>query len=1075
MREHITLYLNLAAKLNTDSAMERHLSNLVVDFPPLTSAILDELVQEAEREILARPRLGWAIMAVTDAAAARQPEHLLQAKAAWFLAWAANEWVQPKRVAAAVDRAQALFTTLDKPGWVAACQWQRNTLPWTRPDSTQARIELEAALEVLPIDPETRSFVPHCRLALAYLLLMVGLFDEALTLIDESEAYFKEHQDILNQARCWFVKAACLRRKNHFGQAMAYAQQALECFEELRAAGDIARTKCQIGYLYWSQDANYAAAEQTWHEALTLFIEMDIPIWQAQVKNGLVQIFNETGRFAQIGSYQKEARAIYEEQNLAWLLADVLLDSVAFESSQGNYDLALEFVQKAQHLYASLGSKLLLAVATSSQGVALWQARRYQQALASLEEALRRLQSLNVPGRMARCEINLANVWLDLGQSERAHAYLERALEHSKEAHQADLFGYITICRAKVLLQQRKINETILLLEEGLVMTEQTGNQREGAVFRLWLGEALCHVNRLGEAVNQLHQAEDLFEQLDVPFELAACQLAWGRYYERMGDVAAAQAAWQKAIDISQGIVPDIAWMAHAGLAALAEQQGQFDHALEEYSTALDQLVRVRGELTQPALSSSFFSQPETIVAQAVHLAVSLEKHEQAIRFIETNKALALAHQLNFDRRTGANLPQIYEQRLTDLIAEIHWLEGKLRVQFGQRSPLFSLEARQLHKQLKVKSQEYDDVMNEVERMVNAGQVRALPTHHFDQAQFQQLSTAALGSKWLALDYYLTETHVHGVAITPTRCESWQTRISPSAGLALDMVKKPRADHAGFSEGDYKWLADLLLPAWVCDLLHPEVTLLIAPHGDLHRLPWPALWLETINGPLINACVPVIVPSLNSLIVLWQRIQPQPSHLDKGLLVAVAEFGDRHIPLPAVQEEAMAVIQQMNGRVVDYCNAAATWANLQQLANTRGLQAYSWLHIASHAFYDGITGRLSGLALHDRDIWVDELKQISPLPPLVILSVCSGNRGRIYHGDEQIGLTTTCLVAGAQTVISSLWPILDKTTPQLFLDFYQQVAGGTGFAQALALAQRAAIRRGVHVNQWSSFCCIGQP
>lgn len=155
--------------------------------------------------------------------------------------------------------------------------------------------------------------------------------------------------------------------------------------------------------------------------------------------------------------------------------------------------------------------------------------------------------------------------------------------------------------------------------------------------------------------------------------------------------------------------------------------------------------------------------------------------------------------------------------------------------------------------------------------------------------------------------------------------------------------------------------------------------------------------------------------------------------------------------------------------------AAATWANFLKQAKEQGLQQYNWLHIASHAFHDRFTGWLSGFALHDRDVWLTELKQCAPLPHLMTLSVCSGSRNHVQHGDEQISLSTTCLVAGAQTVISNLWPLPDDTTPEWMGLFYSHLSNGKNIAQALALAQRTAWEQQIPLFQWSGFSCMGQP
>jgi CHAT domain-containing protein len=221
--------------------------------------------------------------------------------------------------------------------------------------------------------------------------------------------------------------------------------------------------------------------------------------------------------------------------------------------------------------------------------------------------------------------------------------------------------------------------------------------------------------------------------------------------------------------------------------------------------------------------------------------------------------------------------------------------------------------------------------------------------------------------------------------------------------------------------------------------------------------------------------VPAIVPSLHSLILLWQRPTMAPFSPTSGLLVAVGSFQERYPPLPAVTAEAKVIAAHLGPGSRRLQAAEATWLNLQQVAGEDGLAPFAFLHVASHAFHDPITGRLSGLALYDRDIWLDEVTQLAPLPSLVTFSACSGSQSRIYEGDEHVGLVTACLASGAQSVVGSLWPIEDADTADLMLNFYEQRLAGRRVAHALALAQRRAWRLGSHIIHWGSFRCTGQP
>jgi CHAT domain-containing protein len=208
---------------------------------------------------------------------------------------------------------------------------------------------------------------------------------------------------------------------------------------------------------------------------------------------------------------------------------------------------------------------------------------------------------------------------------------------------------------------------------------------------------------------------------------------------------------------------------------------------------------------------------------------------------------------------------------------------------------------------------------------------------------------------------------------------------------------------------------------------------------------------------------------------LWQRPQASTISRQQGLLLGVSDFGDRRPPLPQVTQEIADLAQLITDQGQCLLNTQATWPQLLALRQTTGLQHFAFWHIASHAFYDSITGRLSGIALADQDVWLDQLRTLAPLPELITLSACSGLQNLMFEGDEVIGLTTTCLAAGGRHVIGNLWPIRDDAAAHLMVDFYRHFLGGESPARALALTQRAAAQRHEDLLNWGSSLCIGAP
>lgn len=157
---------------------------------------------------------------------------------------------------------------------------------------------------------------------------------------------------------------------------------------------------------------------------------------------------------------------------------------------------------------------------------------------------------------------------------------------------------------------------------------------------------------------------------------------------------------------------------------------------------------------------------------------------------------------------------------------------------------------------------------------------------------------------------------------------------------------------------------------------------------------------------------------------------------------------------------------------------AATWERLmgscgRPHSSKAGLSGFAFFHIASHIVNDPRTGRLSSIALEDREIWLDQLRDLAPLPDLITLSACNGARSLIYEGDEQVGLAVACLIAGASSIVGSLWPVSDVASMRLMADFYENYLAGNSPSRGLALAQRKANKAGGDLGDWASFICLG--
>ncbi|MFO7681524.1 MAG: hypothetical protein R6X34_15880, partial [Chloroflexota bacterium] len=203
-------FLQVAENLFQRRFPESDLPLVVSQLPILGQALFAELVQQAETAVLSQPAYAYNLMLVVDAAAQRSSDPFLRALAAWQLGRIANGWVQPRLAETAVSRARTLFTQLQEPGWLAACTWQLNALPWTRPNFTQATAELELALAGL-LAAGFDDFAPWCHLSLAYAYLLTGHFDDCERETAVAQQNFQQTSNQLGLAHCHYNRASALR------------------------------------------------------------------------------------------------------------------------------------------------------------------------------------------------------------------------------------------------------------------------------------------------------------------------------------------------------------------------------------------------------------------------------------------------------------------------------------------------------------------------------------------------------------------------------------------------------------------------------------------------------------------------------------------------------------------------------------------------------------------------------------------------------------------------------------------------------------------------------------------------
>jgi CHAT domain-containing protein/Tfp pilus assembly protein PilF len=112
-------------------------------------------------------------------------------------------------------------------------------------------------------------------------------------------------------------------------------------------------------------------------------------------------------------------------------------------------------------------------------------------------------------------------------------------------------------------------------------------------------------------------------------------------------------------------------------------------------------------------------------------------------------------------------------------------------------------------------------------------------------------------------------------------------------------------------------------------------------------------------------------------------------------------------------------------------------------------------------------GLLTALEVAGLDLWGTKL---------VALSACDTGVGEVKNGEGVQGLRRALVLAGSESQVMSLWPVLDNTAMDLMIPYYEALRQGKGRSDGLRQAQLQMLRSREHRHPfyWAAFIQSGE-
>jgi tetratricopeptide (TPR) repeat protein len=296
---------------------------------------------------------------------------------------------------------------------------------------------------------------------------------------------------------------------------------------------------------------------------------------------------------------------------------------------------------------------------------------------------------------------------------------------------------------------------------------------------------------------------------------------------------------------------------------------------------------------------------------------------------------------------------------------------------------------------------------------------------------------------------------LHAVVATGGRLRL--NHVGPTLGATRSLAHALFAlRREGVGRGTHRLDLDVIGMRLEASLLGRSVGMLrggpvvVVPTGRLHAVPWGLM-------PSLRERATAVAPSASA----WLRARRTMPPAERRVVLV---GGPR---LATADAEVRSLAGQYPDALVLTGERAVTERVMAAMDG-------AWLvHMAAHGTFRADSPLFSAIELNDGPLTVYDLERLRRAPYRVILSSCSSAVGEAVGADELLGLVSALISIGSAGVVASVVPVNDPATVPLMLALHENLRAGSGLAQALTVARRAASAGSVARSTADSFIAFG--
>jgi CHAT domain-containing protein len=568
--------------------------------------------------------------------------------------------------------------------------------------------------------------------------------------------------------------------------------------------------------------------------------------------------------------------------------------------------------------------------------------------------------------------------------------------------------------------------------------------------------------NDWDQAISDLHQSVQYARQLSYWRGISQAGGLLAEAYLHQGSLQAALAAINEAIDANKQI-PDELYQVPKNLAIKAKilvRLGDIQTSNDLYEKSADLLDALLSKVPTPTVERQLLSDLSAVYSGYFASLSNQGRIADAFRVIERARGRVEAQGLSDHALVVPQQPTPADLRLTALNLQLLDTDDPVR-----------------------RSSVLEEIYT-AEQQLGGRVSQSVPTPVSLSMLQKDLSPSDL-----FIEYVLDNPASHALAVTNTTVHRYELPAKDQIERDSEQYRSEIVKRGTDTALAGKLYRELLAPI---QEYRQKSNLVVVPDGKLHLLPLSAL---ADSGQYVLASHVVSVAPSGSVFDMLRHRGNQTGH-EELPYVGVAAWISKSpqttllatihravsgperrelVALPESRNEVETIADGLPKPSTILLGDHATKAEFKRLP----LNRYSVIHLALHGYADhefrsALVFAPRSSPADDGLLQVREIRQLQLNTHLVTLSACDTGIGPV--GEEGVANVVNAFIeAGAQSVVSTLWEVEDRSTAQLMIAFYGNLSHRESKAEALREAQLKSLKSGDSPYFWAGFELVGEP